>query len=110
MNNWDSEIDNEFNKVANTNVDIINLKTQVKKRFEQDTKHRAFLAIWVVAATSLWLIVVLIIIFFCGFSFMGFHLSDTVLTVLLSTTTLNVLGLPFIVLKGFFKGNVHIDT
>lgn len=102
---WE-DIAEEFTQAAATNIDAVDLKSQIKDRFKQDTKHRAFLTIWVVIATSCWILSVVGIILFQGFKINNFTLSDTVLTVLLTTTTLNILGLPYIVLKGFFKSEI----
>lgn len=82
------------------NVDNESLATQEKERYKQDTRQRKFLALWVVWATSLWLGLVLIIVFFQGFLLI--KLDNTVLNVLLATTTINVLGLAYIVLEGLF--------
>ena len=82
------------------NVDIETLKDQKKERYEQDTKQRKSLARWVMWATSIWLGLVLVVVFFQGFGLLA--LTSSVLNVLLATTTLNVLGLAYIVLNGLF--------
>jgi hypothetical protein len=69
-------------------------------RYEEDTKHRRNLSTWASFVVSLWLIVVLIILIL-NTSYI--KLSDTVMVALLSTTTLNVLGMMVIVLKGLFE-------
>ena len=89
------------------NIDAEPLNYQKKKRqelederFDSDTKDRRWLAEWSATVVSIWLFLVLIILFKnrdC------IHLSDSVINVLLGTTTLNVLGLTFIVLKGHFN-------
>ena len=53
---------------------------------------------WIVPA---WLGLVLVIVFFCGFKLT--ELDSSVLITLLATTTVNVLGLAYIVLKGIFN-------
>lgn len=69
-------------------------------RFEKDTRWRCRLSWWVIAVDSLWLAAVLSILALNG----GYlHLNDAVLITLLATTTANVLGLSFIVLKGLFS-------
>lgn len=82
------------------NIDNESLATQEKERYKQDTRQRKFLAQWVVWVSSVWLGVVLIIIIMCGFQWLT--LDVAVLNVLLATTTANVLGLAYIVLKGLF--------
>ena len=82
------------------NVDTESLKKQERERYEQDTRQRKSLARWVMWATSIWLFCVLFIIFFQGLGLLA--LSSSVLNVLLATTTVNVLGLAYIVLNGLF--------
>lgn len=82
------------------NVDNESLAAQEKERYKQDTGQRKFLAQWVVWTNSIWLGLVLVIVFFQGFSLI--KLDNTVVNVLLATTTINVLGLAYIVLEGLF--------
>lgn len=58
------------------------------------------MADWVVYTNSAWLGLVLLVIFFQGFGLM--QLETSVANVLLATTTVNVLGLAYIVLEGLF--------
>lgn len=88
------------------NVDNSPLKEQIH-RYHQDTEQRLFLAKWVVWVSSIWLGAVLIILVMCGFKWIA--LDVVVLNVLLATTTANVLGLAFIVLKGLF-GHKSTDS
>ena len=91
------------------NVDNSPLKEQIH-RYHQDTEQRLFLAKWVVWVSSIWLGVVLIILIMCGFKWI--ELDVVVLNVLLATTTANVLGLAYIVLKGLFghKSSDNLDS
>lgn len=68
-------------------------------RFSSDTNDRKWLAKWTAIVVSAWLFLVLGILCFSSL----LKLSDTVLVALLGTTTLNVLGLSFIVLRGHFN-------
>lgn len=68
-------------------------------RYNQDTEHRHTLSIWAAVVVSIWLVSVLLILT----SNKALELSDTVLSVLLGTTTLNVLGLMAIVLTDLFS-------
>lgn len=68
-------------------------------RYKSNTNDRKWLAEWSAAIVSLWLFLVFIILIQNS---SNIHLSDSVLNVLLGTTTLNVLGLVFIVLRGHF--------
>jgi hypothetical protein len=69
------------------------------QRFQSDTLDRKWLAEWATAAVSLWLFSVLLILI----NKVHLELSDAVIITLLGTTTLNVLGLTYIVLKGHFR-------
>lgn len=84
------------------NPDAEDLETQERKRYAQDTTYRKLLAKWVMWVVSIWLGVVLLIIILTGLKLMAF--TPTVLVTLLATTTINVLGLAFIVLRGLFLG------
>lgn len=85
-------------------IDSDNLDEQTRKlhnqRYSQDTEDRKWLASWATTIVSIWLFFVLFIV---AFNHTYSKLSDTVLSVLLGTTTLNVLGLSFIVLRGHFN-------
>lgn len=78
------------------NQDYKSLNQQKADRFGQDTKHRRILVRWTMVLITGWLLAVLLIIVFCK------GLSDVVLTTLLATTTVNVLGLAKIVLGNLF--------
>ena len=75
-------------------------------RYREDTKHRRNLSTWAAVVVSVWLMAVLSILFIITFNTEctgDCQLSDTVLVALLSTTTLNVLGMMVIVLRGLFE-------
>ena len=74
---------------------------QITKRFAEDTKHRKGLVSWVKWVVSLWLLGVLITVSFN--SVLCLNLNNNVLITLLTTTTVNILGLAYIVLKGLFQ-------
>lgn len=90
----DSEID----------IDNYNLTDQLQKfknhRYLSDTKSRGWLAIWSASVVTLWLGLVILILRYNEAWLIC--LNDNVLITLLGTTTLNVLGLSFIVLRGHF--------
>lgn len=65
------------------------------KRYSDNTKNRSILAFWTFVIISLWLIGVVVLLS-CNF------LSDSATITLLSTTTINIIGLPAIVLRGYF--------
>lgn len=76
------------------------LKLLEAKRYSSDTFYRRWLVRWTSIVVSVWLLAVLLILIF---NEQHIHLSSNVLMVLLGTTTLNVLGLSFIVLRGHFQ-------
>ena len=67
---------------------------------ENANKHRRLLVCWMIIVVSTWLLITagIVIAQLC----MN-QLSDTVLCALLTTTTVNVLGLAVIVLRGLFR-------
>lgn len=69
-------------------------------RFYSDTWDRKWLAVWSAVVSTLWLasVVAILIKNHCIL-----HLSDAVIITLLGTTTLNVLGIIYIVLRGHFQ-------
>lgn len=68
-----------------------------RRRFDQDTDTRYWLAIWVAIVSTLWLVFVALCICFCNF-----RMTTEITIALLCTSTANVLGLPYIVLHGLF--------
>ncbi|MEA5403897.1 hypothetical protein VB776_13295 [Arcicella sp. DC2W] len=83
-------------------------------RFNQDTRNRTRLAGWAAIVVTGWLFMVLVLLFVnqntvCVLNHvLQIKVSDQVLISLLVTTTLNVLGLTFIVLKGYFPEKKEI--
>lgn len=80
--------------------DSLNISEQKRKRYEQNTLHRNFLVHWVAWVVSLWLLIVINVIIANARLKLGME-SEVQIT-LLATTTVNVLGLAYIVLKGLF--------
>lgn len=96
--------DTPANNIDDQDIDSDDLKYQKLKyeneRYQEDTRNRKKLAYWAAWVVSIYLVIVLIILVTNNhFIF----LSDSVLIALLGTTTMNVLGLMYIVLKGYFK-------
>jgi len=91
----------EQNISGYSDVDAWNLKQQQYRRYSQDTEERKLLSHWVMSVVSVWLVLVLFIVAFN--EKFGFKLQDSVLITLLATTTANILGLAFIVLRGLFN-------
>lgn len=72
-------------------------------RITENTSARKRLEKWARRTIQWYLIIVGCIIVSQGLSFI--KLSDTILITILSTTTVNILGLGFIVLRGHFQTN-----
>ena len=85
----------------NVDTDKDTIENQIKKRYEEDTEHRGKLVKWVVSVSNLWLIFVGSVVLLDAGPF-HFNVSDGVIIALLGTATANVLGLPYVVLKGLF--------
>lgn len=103
LNNIDYAINAIPENIANDtleDVDDKSMREQRKARFSQDTRFRKHLANWVMTIVPSWLFLVIVILFFDGFNLL--KLQTEVLITLLATTTVNVLGLAYIVLKGIF--------
>lgn len=81
-------------------IDDRSMREQRKARFSQDTRFRRHLACWVMFIVPIWLALVMAVLFLRGFRLI--ELPTEVLITLLATTTINVLGLAYIVLKGIF--------
>lgn len=93
----------EKNSLKDKDIDSDDLDLQLKRyrvgRYIDDSKKRKELSIWACWLVSIYLVLIFVVLMFNSFLF---KLSDVVLSVLLGTTTLNVLGLMYIVLHGFF--------
>lgn len=87
--------------------DDIGFQKEIKKleveKLGLDIKDRKWLAKWSACIVSGWLIFVIIIL--VTNNYCSLYLSDAVLITLLGTTTLNILGLSFIVLRGHFSSS-----
>lgn len=88
-------------------IDAVDLEYQQYKwdvlkqdRFKSDSKDRVWLAEWSTAVVSIWLFLVFMVLISNSNTL---HLTESVMNMLLGTTTLNVLGLMYIVLRGHFN-------
>lgn len=86
---------------SSIDTDKYNMSEQEKKRFSQDTDFRKYLAIWVMIIVPVWLAIVYAVLILNGTDCI--HVDTKVMVSLLVTTTANVLGLAYIVLKGIFS-------
>lgn len=99
---WDLKSVNPLKDISQElrDPDNLNLSEQKKDRFTQDTRFRKLFSYWIIVIIPIWLILTILLMFFTGFGLTTF--SDAAIVALLTTTTANVLGLAFIVLKGMF--------
>lgn len=74
------------------------------ERYKKNTSHRGRLIAWSAFIVTLWLVGVWVLLYLVGLH-NDFRISDSVLITLLTTTTINVLGLMIIVLKDLFNDN-----
>ena len=91
----------DVSSVTPEDPDEKDIEAQERARFKQDTLYRKYLAKWVMYVVSIWLALVLVIFTLNGFRLV--YYQPTVMIALLATTTANVLGLAFIVLRGIFQ-------
>lgn len=71
----------------------------------QNIQWRDFFAKWVTVFSTIYMIVVLLLVIASYTSPFWLKMSDTVLCTLLGTTAVNILGLTKIVIKGFFENH-----
>lgn len=71
-----------------------------QKRYKQNTNLRKKLAYWAASVVSLWLSFVAYVLFENS----SLSLSDSVLMMLLGTTTIQVLGIVMVVVRDIFNG------
>lgn len=70
---------------------------------KQDREQRKYFSTWIFGVVCAYLLIVLVLLYLTGFSLT--RLSDTVLVALLTTTTVNVIGLLVIVARYLFPRN-----
>lgn len=96
-----------LNRDLDIDSDDINFQKEIRglevKKINSDIEDRKWLAKWSAYVVSGWLIFVIIIL--VTNNYYSLYLSDAVLITLLGTTTLNILGLSFIVLRGHFSSS-----
>ena len=100
-------------RVESTKTDIeisgqqVNSQTLKLNRYSDTSKLRKHSAYWVMIVVSLWLFLVVGIVFLCGFAVM--NLEASVIIALLTTTTANILGLPLIILQGLYPKEKEME-
>lgn len=83
-----------------TDVDKSSIEEQILVRYKMNTEYRKKFSEWVIYIIPIWLGLVLFVFVLHGARLLRFESAEIV--ALLATTTANVLGLAFIVLRGFF--------
>lgn len=97
-NSLESSVNSNLDKLdIDGQITIITLREELA-RFRKDTKDRSILAYWTFGIITGWLVGVLVLLFFK-------KLPDSVFITLLTTTTVNIIGLPAIVLRGYFTSD-----
>lgn len=91
---------NGINPIGIDDIDTSSLKDQEKIRYSQDTKYRKHLTQWVMHIVPIWLLGIFFVVCMCASKI--WELTDIAFSALLTTTTANILGLAYIVLKGMF--------
>lgn len=98
VNSLESSVNSNLDKLGlNGQITILTLREELA-RFRKDTKDRSNLAHWTFGIISLWLVFVFVLLLIND-------LPDSVFITLLTTTTFNVIGLPAIVLRGYFTSD-----
>lgn len=77
------------------------------ERYADTSSLRRRTAKWVMWIVSLWLTAVIVVLVCAGLEWVT--LSNQVLIALLTTTTVNILGLPLVVLRGLYPKEEEID-
>lgn len=77
------------------------------ERYADTSSLRRRTAKWVMWIVSLWLAAVIVVLVCAGLEWIT--LSNRVLIALLTTTTVNILGLPLVVLRGLYPKEEEID-
>lgn len=100
----DTSLETETLKQEQLRVELEKLRAELES-FNQDIRQRRTFAPKLYLLTCCWLAAVLGVLFTQGFSdgrLHFFHLNDNVLIALLGTTTVNVVGLFYVVAKYLF--------
>lgn len=87
-------------------TDASSMDEQEVYRFKQDTAHRKTLVKWMMWVVSLWLGIVLGIVI----ANRWLLIEKEIIITLLATTTINVLGLANIILRGMFPKRSRLKT
>jgi hypothetical protein len=90
-----------------TNWDVEEQKAKVRSAL-QDINERKKYGTCIFGLVVLWLVAMVTVLVFQGFSFRAFTLSDTVLVAVVTTTTGGVVGLLALVVKYLFPSKARV--
>lgn len=98
----DFDFEDRYNSLGDIDrQEIGEQEKQIKiERYKDDSRIRKSLSLWVRWVISLWLLSITVLLWLQSFGVT--YLDTTIVVTLLGTTTLNILGLAFILLKGMF--------
>jgi hypothetical protein len=88
------DIDRDSDNLRRQSIELKNI------RYKSNTDARNWMSVWTAVVVSLWLFAIMMVVV-CNGS--DIHLSDNALIALLTTSTVKVIGLPYIVLRGLFN-------
>nr|DAN71207.1 MAG TPA: hypothetical protein [Caudoviricetes sp.] len=77
------------------------------ERYKDTSQLRRHTGYWVMIVVSQWLFVVICLVILVGLR--SLELTDSVIITLLGTTTVNIIGLPFVLLKGLYPQDKEIS-
>lgn len=77
------------------------------ERYKDTSQLRRHTGYWVMTVVSQWLFVVICLVILVGLK--SLELNDSVIITLLGTTTVNIIGLPYVLLKGLYPQDKEIS-
>lgn len=77
------------------------------ERYKDTSQLRRHTGYWVMIVVSQWLFVVICLVILVGLN--SLELNDSVIITLLGTTTVNIIGLPYVLLKGLYPQDKEIS-
>lgn len=77
------------------------------ERYKDTSQLRRHTGYWVMIVVSQWLFVVICLVILVGLK--SLELNDSVIITLLGTTTVNIIGLPYVLLKGLYPQDKEIS-
>lgn len=77
------------------------------ERYKDTSQLRRHTGYWVMIVVSQWLFIVICLVILVGLK--SLKLNDSVIITLLGTTTVNIIGLPFVLLKGLYPQDKEIS-